>query len=49
MNLVNLPLSQILKQIRTDDDHILVLNSEEKKALSVYIKSLEKIIDTELK
>ena len=42
-------LSQILKELRTNKDGILVLNPEEKKSLAVYIKSLEKIIDTELR
>ena len=41
-------LSQIIKELNNKDD-ILVLNSEEKETLIVYIKQLEKVIDTELK
>lgn len=45
-------LSEILKELRTNKDDILILNAEEKESLLVYIKELEKIIeimDTELK
>ena len=41
-------LSQIIKQLQNKDD-LLILNPEEKQTLLVYIKELEKIIDTELK
>ena len=41
-------LSQIIKQLQNKDD-LLILNPEEKQTLLVYIKSLEKIIDTEIK
>ena len=41
-------LSQILKELKNKED-ILILNPEEKESLLVYIKELEKVIDTELK
>ena len=41
-------LSQIIKQLQNKDD-ILVLNSEEKETLLVYIKQMEQVIDQELK
>ena len=41
-------LSEILKALR-DKEEILILNPEEKESLLVYIKQLEKVIDTELK
>lgn len=42
-------LSEILKELRTNKDDILILNAEEKKSLLVYITMLEKVIDMELK
>lgn len=41
-------LSQIIKQLQNKDD-LLILNSEEKQTLLVYIKQLERVIDTEIK
>ena len=41
-------LSQIIKQLQNKDD-LLILNTEEKETLLVYIKELEKVIDQELK
>ena len=41
-------LSQIIKQLQNKDD-LLILNSEEKQTLLVYIKELEKVIDQEIK
>ena len=41
-------LSQIIKQLQNKDD-ILVLNTEEKETLLVYIKQMEQVIDQELK
>lgn len=42
-------LSEILKELRTNKDDILILNAEEKQTLLVYIKQLELVIDTEIK
>lgn len=42
-------LSQILKELRTNKDDILILNAEEKESLLVYITQLEKVIDMEIK
>ena len=41
-------LSQIIKELNNKDD-LLILNTEEKETLLVYIKELEKVIDQELK
>lgn len=40
-------LEDIIKALRNDD--LLLLTAEEKKTLLVYIKSLERCIDEELK
>ena len=42
-------LSEILKELRTNKDDILILNPEEKESLLVYITQLEKVIDMEIK
>lgn len=42
-------LSEILKELRTNKDDLLILNTEEKESLLVYITQLEKVIDMEIK
>ena len=46
---VPMTLSQILKKINDPEQDILILDRTELNTLKVYIKQLEKVIDTELK